>query len=58
MSQTQNFTIDTAVAPVHMDEILEFIYKYYLVPKPESFLNIGYKEGRKIRKTKFHCFKS
>ena len=53
MSQTENFTIDTAVAPVHMDEILEFIYKYYLVPKPESFLNIGLKKEEKFAKLTF-----
>ena len=26
MSEVQNFTIDTAVAPAHKDEILEYIY--------------------------------
>ncbi|WP_048190863.1 M48 family metallopeptidase [Methanobacterium sp. SMA-27] len=40
MTEVINFTIDTAVAPVHMDEILEFIYKFYLIPKPENFDNI------------------
>ena len=40
MTEVVNFTIDTAVAPVHMDEILEFIYKFYLIPKPENFDNI------------------
>lgn len=37
MSEVQNFTIDTAVAPAHMNEILDFINTYYLMPKPESF---------------------
>jgi heat shock protein HtpX len=37
MSEVQNFTIDTAVAPAHMNEILDFIYSHYLMPKPESF---------------------
>ena len=33
MSITENFTIDTAVAPAHMNEILEFVYNYYLIAK-------------------------
>ena len=37
MSNIQNFTIDTAVAPAYMNEVLDFVYNYYLVPKPESF---------------------
>ena len=37
MSITEDFTIDTAVAPAHMNEILEFVYRYYLKPKPEIF---------------------
>ena len=40
MTEVINFTIDTAVAPVHMGEILEFIYHFYLIPKPENFDNI------------------
>ncbi len=40
MTEVINFTIDTAVAPVHMDEILEFIYNFYLIPKPENFDNL------------------
>jgi len=40
MSGNYNFTIDTAVAPAHMDEILDFIYNFYLLPKQENFENI------------------
>ena len=32
-----------------MDEILEFIYKYYLLPKPENFdMNIGLMKEEKF----------
>jgi heat shock protein HtpX len=40
MSEIQNFTIDTAVAPVHIDEILEFVYTHYLIPNPDNFDNM------------------
>ncbi len=40
MSDIQNFTIDTAVAPAHMNEVLDFVYTYYLAPKPENFESI------------------
>jgi len=48
MSNIQNFTIDTAVAPAHMNEVLDFVYSYYLAPKPESFEFIQKKIGKKI----------
>ncbi|MDD3985462.1 MAG: hypothetical protein PHY59_06195 [Methanobacterium sp.] len=38
-----NFTSDTAVAPIHMEEILEFIYKSYLIAEPENFSNLRIK---------------
>ena len=37
MSEVTTFTIDTAVAPAHRDEILDFVYKYYLLPKHDNF---------------------
>ena len=37
MSEVTTFTIDTAVAPAHRDEILEYIYEYYLLPKHDNF---------------------
>jgi heat shock protein HtpX len=40
LSEPLNFAIDTELAPDHLDEALEFIYKYYLMPKPENFLDI------------------
>ncbi len=43
MSEAKNFIINTELAPSHLDEALEFIYKYYLLPKPENFMNIGKK---------------
>lgn len=46
MSEAQNFIIDTELAPGHLDEALEFIYKHYLLPKPENFLDIGKKREK------------
>ena len=40
MSEAQKFTIDTALAPAHMDEVLEFIFNFYLLPQPDSFDNV------------------
>ena len=57
MSEVQNFTIDTAVAPAHKDEILEFIYKYYLMPKPESFSFIKRIKDKNISKLYFTALK-
>lgn len=37
MSKVANFTIDTAVAQAHRDEILEYVYNYYLLPKHDNF---------------------
>jgi heat shock protein HtpX len=53
MTDNHNFTIDTAVAPAHMDEILDFIYKYYLLPKPEIFGNISKSKEENISKLNF-----
>jgi heat shock protein HtpX len=57
MSEVQNFTIDTAVAPAHKDEIFEFIYKYYLMPKPESFSFIKRIKDKNIPKLYFTALK-
>ncbi len=57
MSEVQNFTIDTAVAPAHKDEILEFIYKYYLMPKPENFSFIKRIKDENISKLYFTALK-
>ncbi len=53
MSGTEYFTIDTAVAPVHKDEIFEYIVKYYLKPKPENFRNIHIHRERKYSTLSF-----
>jgi heat shock protein HtpX len=47
MSEVTTFTIDTAVAPAHRDEILDYIYKYYLLPKHDNFgfIKREYKEN-------------
>ena len=37
MSEVTTFTIDTAVATAHRDEILDYVYKYYLLPKHDNF---------------------
>lgn len=57
MSETQYFIIDTAVAPVHMDEVLEFIYKFYLLPKPEYFDNIRQLKQKDSSKLEFTASK-
>jgi heat shock protein HtpX len=46
MSRNYNFTIDTAVAPAHMDEILDFIYNFYLLPKQRNFQDINRVNGK------------
>ena len=46
MSRNYNFTIDTAVAPAHMDEILDFIYNFYLLPKQRNFQDINLVNGK------------
>ena len=47
MSEVTTFTIDTAVAPAHRDEILDYIDKYYLLPKHDNFgfIKREYKEN-------------
>ncbi|MCC7558120.1 MAG: M48 family metalloprotease [Methanobacteriaceae archaeon] len=40
MSHKEYFQIDTEVSPAYLNEILDFIKKYYLKAQPENFSNI------------------
>jgi len=41
MSETAvSFTIDTEVAPAGLEDLLNFIYQHYLLPRPQNFTNI------------------
>ena len=55
MTRTYNFAVDTAVAPAHMKEILEFIYKYYLLSKPKDFSIINKINGSNSSKLSFYA---
>lgn len=55
MTRTYNFAIDTAVAPAHTNEILEFIYKYYLLSKPKDFSIINKINGSNNSKLSFYA---
>jgi heat shock protein HtpX len=58
MSKAQRFTIDTALAPVHRDEILEFIYNFYLLPQPDNFDNVHKYVGKNSIQLDFTALKS
>jgi len=55
MTRTYNFAIDTAVAPAHMKDILEFIYKYYLLSKPKDFSIVNRVNGSNSSKLSFNA---
>ena len=55
MTRTYNFAIDTAVAPAHKEEVLEFIYKYYLLSKPKNFSIINKIHGSNSSKLSFYA---
>jgi len=37
---TKTFTIDTEVAPIYLNDLLNFVYQYYILPHPELFTGI------------------
>lgn len=55
MTRTYNFAIDTAVAPVHMKEVLDFVYKFYLLSKPKNFDQITRINGKKNSVLNFYA---
>jgi len=38
------FTIDTEVAPVYLNDLLAFTYQYYLIRRPDVFVNVRWGE--------------
>ncbi len=55
MTRTYNFAIDIAVAQAHMKEVLEFIYKYYLLSKPKNFNTVNKINGSNNSKLSFYA---
>jgi heat shock protein HtpX len=55
MTRTYKFAIDTAVAQAHMKEVLEFIYKYYLLSKPKNFSSVNKINGSNNSKLSFYA---
>jgi len=37
---TKTFTIDTEVAPIYLNDLLKFVYQYFILPHPELFTDI------------------
>ncbi|GAB4309683.1 MAG: M48 family metalloprotease [Methanobacteriaceae archaeon] len=49
MSSKKHFKIDTEVSPSYLNEILDFIHKYYLKAQPENFSSIKIIQEKEVK---------